>query len=318
MPEAALSWGETFGLFPLATRLRETAITFRGAEGVPPSRFDASSLGIFQPRLALETWLGRRRTDGRVPVYNLFNRTPTPIADGWSVRKTQAHDFRGGSLTYDSHNGTDFAVPPGTVVVAAAPGRVLRVSSEFNRGGLKVFVDHGCGLVTTSNHLGRALVREGERVRRGQPIAFSGASGLDMLLMFPWNVPHVHWNVWLDGEPVDPFAARGEVSLWRRWNDPVPDDGTMDDSGAEPTAWDDRLVEAAIAACDVASVRDELRAIPPLGVRAMAVLFQMNYYPTRFSQRVNPHGASWPRTPRLDLPFRASDFVGIVFPDDAS
>jgi hypothetical protein len=50
-------------------------------------------------------------------------------------------DFRGGTLTYDSHNGTDFAVPPGTIVVAAAPGRVLRASSEFNRGGLKVFVD---------------------------------------------------------------------------------------------------------------------------------------------------------------------------------
>jgi murein DD-endopeptidase len=155
----------------------------------------------------LRTWLGRRRADRRVPIYNLFNRTPTPIADGWSVRKTQVRDFRGGTLTYDSHNGTDFAVPPGTIVVAAAPGRVLRVSSEFNRGGLKVFVDHGRGLVTTSNHLGRALVRDGDLVRRGQPIALSGASGIDMFLMFPWNVPHVHFNVWLNGEPVDPFAG---------------------------------------------------------------------------------------------------------------
>jgi murein DD-endopeptidase len=314
--DAALSWGETFGLFPLATRLREVAITFRGAEGVPPSRFDASSLGILQPRLALDTWLGRRRADRRVPIYNLFNRTPTPIAEGWSVRKTQTRDFRGGSLTYDSHNGTDFAVPPGTEVVAAAPGRVLRISSEFNRGGLKVFIDHGRGLVTTSNHLGRALVREGDRVRRGQAIALSGASGVDMLLMFPWNVPHVHWNVWLDGEPVDPFAEPGEVSLWRRWNDPVPNDFTADDSNEEPTDWEARFVDAAIAACDVASVRDELRAIRTRAVRAMAVLFQMNYYPTRFSRRVSPHGAPSPRTPRLDLPFQSTDFVGVAFPDD--
>jgi len=314
MTQPALSWAETFGITPLSTRLAEMAVTFRGAEGVPPSRFDASSLGIFQPGLALRTWLGRRRADRRVPIYNLFNRTPTPIADGWSVRKTQVRDFRGGTLTYDSHNGTDFAVPPGTIVVAAAPGRVLRVSSEFNRGGLKLFVDHGRGLVTTSNHLGRALVREGDLVRRGQPVALSGASGIDMLLMFPWNVPHVHFNVWLNGEPVDPFAEPGEVSLWRRQNDPVPDDGAADDDGATPTAWDAAAVDAAVTACDVAAVRDALRAIERLELRAMAVLFQMSYYPTRFATRVTPYAASFPREPRLDLPFRAADVVGIVLP----
>ena len=129
MAAHALSWAETFGLAPLGTRLDEMLTTFRGAEGVAPSRFDATSLGIFQPSLALATWLGRRRADHRVPIYNLFNRTPTPIAEGWSVRKTRVRDFRGGTLTYDSHNGTDFAVPTGTLVVAAAAGRVLRVSS---------------------------------------------------------------------------------------------------------------------------------------------------------------------------------------------
>ena len=310
----ALSWAETFGITPVTTRLAEMAVTFRGAEGVPPSRFDASSLGIFQPGLAVRTWLGRTRADRRVPIYNLFNRTPTPIADGWSVRKTQVRDFRGGALTYDSHNGTDFAVPPGTIVVAAAPGRVLRVSSEFNRGGLKVFVDHGRGLVTTSNHLGRALVREGDLVRRGQPIALSGASGIDMLLMFPWNAPHVHFNVWLNGEPVDPFAEPGEASLWRRQNDPVPDDGQADDGGATPTAWDAPMIDAAIASCDVAAVRDELRAIERPELRAMAVLFQQSYYPTRFAARVAPYAATFPREPRLDLPFRAADVVGVMFP----
>jgi len=314
MAQPTLSWAETFGITPLPTRLAEMMVTFRGAEGVPPSRFDASSLGIFQPRLALRTWLGRQRADRRVPIYNLFNRTPTPIADGWSVRKTQVRDFRGGDLTYDSHNGTDFAVPIGTIVVAAAPGRVLRVSSEFNRGGLKVFVDHGRGLVTTSNHLGRALVREGDLVRRGQPIALSGASGLDMFLMFPWNAPHVHFNVWLNGEPVDPFAEPGETSLWRRQNDPIPDDGAADDGGAGPTGWNAAAVDAAVAACDVAPMRDELRAIERIELRAMGLLFQMNYYPTRFGLHVSPYAATFPREPRLDLPFRAGDVVGIALP----
>src|SRR5262249_20596136 len=147
-----------------------------------------------------------------------------------------------------------------------------------------------------------------------QPIALSGASGLDMLLMFPWNVPHVHFNVWVNGAPVDPFAEPGEVSLWRRQNDPVPDDGAADDGGAAPTAWDADTVEQAIAAWDVAAVRDALHAIERLDVRAMAVLFQLNYYPTRFAVRRTPHAATFPREPRLDLPFRAADVVGIVFP----
>src|SRR5204863_6798081 len=65
MRPASLSWAETFGVTPLSTRLGEAMTTFRGAEGVPPSRFDRTSLGIFQPRLAFATWLGRRRRDRR-------------------------------------------------------------------------------------------------------------------------------------------------------------------------------------------------------------------------------------------------------------
>jgi hypothetical protein len=46
----------------------------------------------------------------------------------------------------------------------------------------------------------------------------------------------------------------------------------------------------------------------------MAVLFQQNYYPTRFGTRVTPYAVTFPREPRLDLPFRAADVVGVVFP----
>ena len=83
-------------------------------------------------------------------------------------------DFRGRDLTYDSHNGTDFAVPVGTKVLAAAGGEVVRIVSEFNRGGLKIFIDHGGGLMTTSAHLARPLVKVGQIVARGEAIALSG------------------------------------------------------------------------------------------------------------------------------------------------
>lgn len=303
---------ETFGLDPLPLRAREAWLAVRGDAAVPPSRFDVSSLRVLQPSLSLRTWLGARRADRRIPVYNLFNRTPTPPEAGWSVRKTQVRDFRGGTLTYDSHNGTDFVIPVGTVVVAPAPGKVLRVSSEFNRGGLKVFLDHGGGLCTTSNHLARALVRPGDLVRRGDPIALSGYSGLDALVVFPWSVPHVHFNVWLDGEYVDPFAAPGEVALWLHGNDPRPDDGGRGAEPFEPTAWDEAAVDAGIEACVDPRVRAELQGRPELDRRAMDLLFHRNYYPTRFRARPPLHPGPSPRAPRLTLPFRRDDFVGLA------
>lgn len=280
-----LSFTEVFGLDPIGLRAREAWLAIRGDADVPATRFGLSSLRVLHPALSVKTWLGKRRSDRRVPISNLFNRTPTPIAEGWSVRKTQVRDFRGGTLTYDSHNGTDFAVPVGTVVVAAAPGKVLRVSSEWNRGGLKVFVDHGRGLVTTSNHLARSLVRVGDVVGRGTPIAISGYSGIDALVAFPWSVPHVHFNVWLNGVNVDPFADNGETSLWMSGNDPRPADGRESDE----------------------------EAAPDLDAAAMDLLFHQNYYPTRFPDRASLYSTTTPREPRLSLPFRREDFVGVSF-----
>ena len=307
-----ITLSETFGLAPLAVRAREAWLAVRGGSGVPATRFGLSSLGIFHPGLSLKTWFGGRRADRRVPISCLFNRTPTPLAEGWSVRKTQVADFRGGTLTYDSHNGTDFAVPVGTLVVAAAPGMVLRISSEFNRGGLKVFIDHGRGLVTTSNHLARALVRVGDVVKRGEPIALSGYSGIDALVAFPWSVPHVHFNVWLDGEYVDPFAAVGETSLWLGGNDARPADGTEDEAAVH-AAWDERDVLAAIESCTDPVSREALLREPDLGRRAMDALFFGNYYPTRFTARPKLYRESHAREAALTLPFRAEDFDGIAF-----
>lgn len=307
---------ETFGLVPLGKAAREAMVAVRGDPETPKTRFDRTSLALLRPGLSFPLWLGQRRGDRRIEIYNYFNRTPTPIEDGWSVRVTQARDYRGGRRTYDSHNGTDFAIPVGTVVVAAAPGRVLRVASEFHRGGLKVFVDHGRGLATSYNHLARALVRPGDEVRRGAPVALSGSSGIDGFLFFPWSVPHVHFNVWLDGTYVDPFAMPGEVPLWRGPEGlPVPDDGEGGADGYEPADWDHDEIARIVRECRHPGMRGELEAIADADQRAMGVLFATRYFPTRFA-RLLPrlYRSSHDRTPWLDLPFRRQDFDGTVAP----
>jgi len=307
---------EALGLHPWRERYRQALIAVRGQEDVPPSRFDLSSLRQLRPRIALRLWRGRFFVPRRAIVTNLFNHRQTPIELGWSVRKTQVLDFRGRDLTYDSHNGTDFSIPVGTTVLAAAAGEVVRVVSEFNRGGLKIFIDHGGGLMTTSAHLARPLVKVGQFVARGEAIALSGYSGLDSLVTFPFGTPHVHFNTWLDGEPVDPFPHAAKASLWRAGETPAPIGEGDSDADFVPSVYSEAGVGEAIAACKTASTRDELAGIESLSARAARTVIEMNYYPTRFPRRTGLYADVHPREPRLDLPFPAESFDGIVFADD--
>jgi len=303
------------GLHPLGERLRQAAVALRGAEDVPPSRFDRSSLAVLRPRHALPLWFGRFSVPRKVLLTNLFNHRPTPEQEGWSVRRTQVEDFRGGGLTYDSHNGTDLSVPRGSVAVSPAPGRVVRVYAEFNRGGLKVVIDHGEGLLTCSAHLARTLVTEGDLLRTGEPYAITGYSGLDGFATFPWGVPHIHFNVWLNGVPVDPFSRGDEPSLWQGGRpQPVPLDPP--EEKVQPTAYDALLVEAAVAACRTPDVRNRLSALQPLQKRAAYLIAEANYYPTRFPVRGCFQAREALRRERIYMPFSARDFDGAVFVDE--
>ncbi len=312
MAKSRPSIAETFGLTEPLTRIGQVKLALRGDEYTPASQWGLSSVKIFRPRLSVKTWAGWKPADRLVPVTNYFNRTQTPIQNGWSVKKTQVLDFKGGTNTYDSHNGTDFAIPVGTPVLTPAAGRVLRVSSEFHRGGLKIIIDHGHGLITTSGHLARSLVRAGDFVERGDAIALSGYSGLDAVVAFPWSVPHVHFNTWLDGVPVDPFASDDEVSLWLEHNDPKPPIF----SGRKPlvfekTEWDEDALAALIDSCIDPVLKADLRATRDLDLRAGDSIFMKNYFPTRFSEDISPYAKASQRRPMLDLPFAQEDYDGV-------
>lgn len=325
MPRTRVGLVEALGLRPFRTTAAQVRITLAGDATTPKSRFDLTSLKQLQPRFAVPLWLGEKPLGRRVPVTNLFNYLQPPPELGWSVRVTNVRDFRGGKNTYDSHNGTDFAIPPGTDVLAAAPAVVLRVSSEFHRGGRKVVLDHGRGLVTTYNHLARPLVAPGQRVKRGQRVALSGYSGIDALVGFPWTPPHVHMNCWLNCAYVDPFTPVGEsgASLWRQHNDPVPATGIdLDDDRLEPTRWDEDAIRALVTHCKSDASRAEIEGAKSQVERAGAAILHWNYFPTRFDREAlaawaGPEGfclhrERFPREPRLDLPFSARDYDGIA------
>ena len=306
--------GDVMGLSPLPLRMQQAMITIRGEEDVPKTKFGLSSLKQLYPRVAPKMWRGKFHVERKVIISNLFNHSQTPIEEGWSVRKTQTRDFRGKGLTYNSHNGTDFAIPVGSIVTTAAPGEVVAVMSEFNRGGLKIFIDHGEGLMTCYAHLAKSLVKVGDKVGRAAPIALSGYSGIDGAVTFPFGIPHVHFNVWLNAQPTDPFSFGNQPSLWRAGEMPkcAPDN----ECDFTPSEFDEQLVSETIESCKTESVRFRLNQISDLREKASHTIINMNYYPTRFSKKINVYGMGYERKGVLDLPFRNEDFDGIIFLDD--
>jgi murein DD-endopeptidase MepM/ murein hydrolase activator NlpD len=309
-------FGEAMGLTPPRERFRQALIAIRGEQDVPPSIFGLSSLSQLRPRIATTLWRGKFYVPRKALITNLFNHHQTPIELGWSVKKTQVEDFRGRDLTYDSHNGTDFAVPVGSVVTTAAAGQVVRIAAEFNRGGLKIFIDHGRGLMTCYAHLARPLVKLGDVLERGQAIALSGYSGLDSLVTFPFGVPHVHFNVWLNAEPIDPFAHGGAERVWAGDAGPEVAAGDSASERFEPSAYSETRLAEAIESCITEASRERLRATQPLAMRAAATIAEMNYYPTRFPVRISPYAAEHPREPRLDMPMAGREFDGVEFVDE--
>lgn len=95
------------------------------------------------------------------------------------------------------HEGIDIAVNTGTPVRASADG-VVRFAGENGGYGLLVVIDHGFDVETRYAHNSRILVREGERVQAGDVIALSGNTGNS-------TGPHVHFEIRIRGEAVDPL-----------------------------------------------------------------------------------------------------------------
>lgn len=94
------------------------------------------------------------------------------------------------------HDGLDIGAAPNTPVRAPAQGRVTSIGYDPKLGNM-VRVDHGFGVETLYGHLAKSLVKEGQRVDRGDVIALVGSSGLS-------TGPHLHYMVKLNGQALDP------------------------------------------------------------------------------------------------------------------
>ncbi|MCI0569999.1 MAG: M23 family metallopeptidase [Myxococcaceae bacterium] len=101
------------------------------------------------------------------------------------------------------HSGLDLKARPHQPVLAAAPGTVARVGWN-GAHGLQVELQHAGGLRTRYSHLSQSLVDEGDTLERGAVLGLAGRTGRTTGV-------HLHFEVWLEGEPQDPLELLEEA-----------------------------------------------------------------------------------------------------------
>ena len=148
----------------------------------PPVRVTVNDEGGMMPRA--------------VPIIPVNVPVPAGSVAFPAVLPSQGYVTRGfGSET--NHYGLDIAGKVGSIVSAAADGTVL-FSGWTPEDGSLILIAHAGGFVTVYKHNQSLLRPANARVRRGEPIALLGDSGRTSL------GPHVHFEIWKDGVPVDP------------------------------------------------------------------------------------------------------------------
>ena len=113
-----------------------------------------------------------------------------------AILPTEGYMTRGFDPEYN-HYGLDIAGKIGTLINAAADGNIVFSGWTYNDGYV-VIISHASGFMSFYKHNKTLLKSAGSFVRRGEPIATLGNSGATS------SGPHLHFEIWKDGVPVDP------------------------------------------------------------------------------------------------------------------
>lgn len=128
-------------------------------------------------------------------ISSKFGRRQDPINGSWAF-----------------HSGLDLGVWYGSKVMAPTDG-VVSFAGYKSGYGKMVEIDHGNGFKTRFGHLRRITVKRGKAVKMGEKVAESGNTGRS-------TGPHLHYEVWFKGKPVDPTpyleASQHVLEIQRR------------------------------------------------------------------------------------------------------
>lgn len=127
-------------------------------------------------------------------IYPVDSRRFTSV---WGFRRDPIARGVGGQFS-GNHTGVDIGVLVGTPVVAAASGFVTLTRRNWGNYGQALRIEHDGGVETIYGHLSRRIVSVGQWVEKGELIGYSGNSGKS-------SGPHLHVELRIDGQPVNPL-----------------------------------------------------------------------------------------------------------------
>ena len=126
-------------------------------------------------------------------IQPISNKDLTRIASGFGYRIHPIYK------TTKFHEGLDFSAPIGTDIYATGNGIVKVVENDSRGYGNHVIISHGFGYETLYGHMSKILVRNGQKVNRGDIIGAVGSTGTS-------TAPHLHYEVIKQGNKIDPIS----------------------------------------------------------------------------------------------------------------
>jgi len=127
-----------------------------------------------------------------IPAITPISLKQSYLSSGFGMRYHPIHKIR------KMHTGIDFGARIGTPIYATGGGVISKVSKSFYGYGKQVEIDHGFGFKTKYAHLSEFNVKVGQKVKRGELIAYSGNSGTS-------SGPHLHYEVFKNRKKVNPI-----------------------------------------------------------------------------------------------------------------
>lgn len=126
----------------------------------------------------------------------LNNTTPSMIPVAGEISSVFGYRVSPFSNSWEFHKGLDISASTGTPVAAPAAGVVSFAGRRSGYGNV-IYIDHGKNTETVYGHLSSILVREGDKVKKGDTIGLVGSTGAS-------TGPHLHYEVRVNGNPVNP------------------------------------------------------------------------------------------------------------------
>jgi len=134
-------------------------------------------------------------------LIDMGNKLPTPGKDTDKTVPVQAvapvHELLITQNFAQGHNGVDLRTSETTPLYAPESG-IITTGFEAKGAGIFITLKSATGLHKMF-HLSKVLVHDRQRVQQGQQIGICGNTGRS-------TAPHLHWEYWVNGRPVDPLS----------------------------------------------------------------------------------------------------------------